>query len=384
LSRNELKRPAEFVVNQHNTDLNTASAALPLKVVATQANALHTFTLDRPHALNALDNEMCRIFSAAIPKIARNPDIYIVALLSSSPKAFCAGGDVIALSDAAKADIETAKRYLREECALNWLLECFSKPTVSFIDGLCMGSGVGLTAYNTHRIAGENFKWAMPETKIGLFPDVGIARLLAKMPWPIGLYLGLTGRSIGRADARWLGLVTHCISSAQFESILTKLQHAQPVDPLLDGLNEKVESGDLQADLSQIRDHFSEPTLDKIFRSLANADAKGSEWATKTLNDLRRCSPISLEITLRHIQSALEFDIRQTLVEDYRLAARCLENHDFHEGVRAFLRDKDHTPAWLPERYEDVISGVIDSYFAPLPDGDLELPLRTEMQAARV
>ena len=144
------------------------------------------------------------IFSSEIPRVARNADIYIVALLSSSPRAFCAGGDVLKLTSEAKRDIESAKTYLRNEYSLNWLLECFSKPVVSFINGVCMGSGAGLTAYNTHRVAGENYKWAMPETKIGLFPDVGVANVLARMPWPIGLYLGLTGRAIGRADAQWL------------------------------------------------------------------------------------------------------------------------------------------------------------------------------------
>lgn len=374
----------EFLVNEHNIDLSAAPPVSPSKIIAAQSQALQTFTLDRPDSLNALDNEMCRTLSAAIPRIARNPDIYIVALLSSSPKAFCAGGDVLALSAAAKADIEVAKGYLRDEYSLNWLLECFSKPTVSFIDGFCMGSGAGLSAFNTHRIAGEKFKWAMPETKIGLFPDVGVARVLAKMPWPIGLYLGLTGRAIGRADAQWLGLVTHCISSNHYPSILSQLKDAVPVDPLLDGLNEVQEPGELQKERMQILDHFSEPTLDGIFRSLERAEVKGSEWATKTLAGLRNCSPISLEITLRHIKAALGFDIRQTLIEDYRLAVRCLENHDFHEGVRALLRDKDGKPTWTPGRYEDIVPDILDSYFAPLPEGDLELPLRTEMQGARV
>jgi enoyl-CoA hydratase len=371
-------------VNEHNSDIRTAAPTQPLKVVAAQTRALQTFTLNRPLSLNALDNEMCRALSSAIPRVARNPDIYIVALVSSSPKAFCSGGDVLALSAAAKNDLATAKSYLRDEYSLNWLLECFSKPTVSLIDGLCMGSGAGLTAFNTHRVAGENYKWAMPETKLGLFPDVGIARVLAKMPWPVGLYLGLTGRSIGRADAQWLRLVTHCISSSHFEAILSGLADAQPVDPLLDGLNEKLEPGDVQKDLGHINEHFSEPTLDGIFRSLARADAKGSEWAKRTLAGLRRCSPISLAITLRHIQAALCFDIRQTLIQDYRLAVRCLENHDFHEGVRAILREKDGNPVWKPERYEDLVTDVIDEYFTPLPDGDLELPQRNEMQAARV
>ncbi|WP_423414356.1 enoyl-CoA hydratase/isomerase family protein [Hyphomicrobium sp. B1] len=371
-------------MNEPKIAINTATPMQAEKIVAAQTQALQTFTLDRPSSLNALDNEMCRALLSAIPRVARNPDVYIVALVSSSPKAFCAGGDVVALSAAAKSDIATAKSYMRDEYSLNWLLECFSKPTVSFIDGLCMGSGAGLSAFNTHRIAGENFKWAMPETKIGLFPDVGIARVLAKMPWPIGLYLGLTGRSIGRADAQWLRLVTHCISSSHFEDIRAKLADALPVDPLLDDLNQPQVPGDLQKERGHINEHFSEPTLDGIFRSLERAEAKGSEWAQRTLSGLRKCSPISLAITLRHIQNALRFDIRDTLIEDYRLAVRCLENHDFHEGVRALLRDKDGKPVWQPARYEDVAADIVEGYFKPLPEGDLELPSRVEMQAARV
>lgn len=371
-------------MNEHNIAINTAAPVQAEKIIAAQTRALQTFTLDRPMSLNALDNDMCRMMQAALPRIARNPDVYIVALVSSSPKAFCAGGDVVALSAAAKADLSTAKGYLRDEYSLNWLLECFSKPTVSFINGICMGSGAGLTAFNTHRIAGENYKWAMPETKIGLFPDVGIARVLAKMPWPIGLYLGLSGRSIGRADAQWLKLVTHCIASSHFDEIRSKLTDAQPVDPLLDGLNEQQEPGDLQKERGQIIEHFSEPTLEGIFQSLARADAKGSEWAKRALHGLRSCSPVSLAITHRHIQNALRFDIRQTLIEDYRLGVRCLENHDFHEGVRALLRDKDGKPNWTPARFEDLTADLLESYFAPLPEGDLELPSRTEMQAARV
>jgi enoyl-CoA hydratase len=371
-------------VSEHNTQITTTSSAPESKIAVQRSGALQMFTLTRPHVLNAFDDEMCRILSAEIPRVARNADIYIVALLSGSPRAFCAGGDVLALTSEAKRDIESAKTYLRNEYSLDWLLECFSKPSVSFINGVCMGSGVGLTAYNTHRVAGENYKWAMPETKIGLFPDVGVAHVLAKLPWPIGLYLGLTGRAIGRADAQWLGLVTHCIASARFGEILAGLSEAEPVDPILDGLNEIQEIGLLQKEKGLIEDHFSAPTLKEIFQSLAKAEATGSEWARAVLADLRRCSPLSLAITYRHICSARTLDIRQTLIEDYRLAVRCLENHDFHEGVRAALRDKDGQPKWRPARYEDVSPDLIEPYFAPLGEHDLALPSRKDMQAARV
>lgn len=372
-------------MNEHSSQISPKATVAPdQKVIIGRAQALRTFTLNRPRVLNALDEDMCRALSDELPAIARNPDVYIVALLSSSPKAFCAGGDVLALTDEARRDIESARAKFRTEYTLNWLLECFSKPTVSFIDGICMGSGAGLTDYNTHRVAGENYKWAMPEVKIGLFPDVGIAHRLARLPWPIGLYLGLTSRAIARDDAQWLGLATHCITSSQFAKILEKLADAEPVDPMLDGLNEIQGEGPLQKDMGLIRDHFSHATLTEIFASLAKAEASGSVWARETLTGLCKSSPVSLAITDRHIRAARTLDIRETLIEDYRLAVRCLEDPDFSEGVRAALRDKDGSPRWAPARFEDITADIIEKYFAPLGEGELNLPSRAEMQAARV
>jgi enoyl-CoA hydratase len=358
-----------------------ASKTSDVKIIAERTQALRSFTLNRPQALNAFDGEMCAILSDALPVIARDPDTYIVALLSSSPKAFCAGGDVLALTAETR---DNAKAILRREYALNWLFECFSKPVVSFIDGVCMGSGAGLTAYNTHRVAGENYKWAMPEVKIGLFPDVGIASVLARLPWPVGLYLGLTGRIIRRDDAQWLGLVTHCIAASEFPGIRARLADAIPVDPLLDALHAPQPEGPVQKDLEQIQAHFSHATLKDIFQSLAGAERTGSEWARDTLQGLRKSSPISLAITDRHIRNARTLDIRQTLIADYRLAVRCLEGTDFAEGVRALLRDKDGAPEWSPAQFEDITSGIVEKYFAPLDGDEFDLPLRSEMQAARV
>jgi enoyl-CoA hydratase len=377
---NNRTRNLESPLNEHQAHIITQEP----KIEVLRSGALQKFTLNRPHVLNAFDDEMCTIISSEIPRVARNADVYIGALLSSSPRAFCAGGDVLKLTSEAKRDIESAKTYLRNEYSFNWLLECFSKPVVSFIDGACMGSGAGLTAYNTHRIAGENYKWAMPETKIGLFPDVGIANVLARLPWPIGLYLGLTGRAIGRADAQWLKLATHCITSAHFPEILAKLADAEPVDPMLDGLNEIQEMGPLQKEAGQIQDHFSRDTLPEIFGSLTTAEASGCEWAKTAVADLRKCSPLSLAISDRHIRSARSLDIRETLIQDYRLAVRCLGDHDFAEGVRAALRDKDGRPIWQAARFEEISPELVDSYFAPLGEQELDLPSRTEMQAARV
>ena len=364
--------------------LQNPAATPETKVVVRRTGALVTFELNRPDALNAFDDDMRAIMSESIPRVARNPDVYIVALTSASPKAFCAGGDVKALTRKAREDLGLVKGYFRNEYSLDWLLECFSKPSVSFINGLCMGSGAGLTCYNTHRIAGENYKWGMPETAIGLFPDVGVAYVLARMPWPMGLYLGLTGRTVGRADAVWLGLATHAIDAEHHADIRARLADCECVDPLLDGLHEPLAAGPLQAEQAMIEDFFGGGSLPEIFERLRSAQGASREWAEKTLADFAKKSPLSLAITDRHIRSARQLDLRQTLIQDYRLAVRCLEGHDFYEGVRAALIDKDQRPKWKPARLEDVTTDMVAAYFAPLPEGDLELASRSEMQAARV
>lgn len=356
----------------------------PPKVEVRRNGALVQFILNRPKALNAFDDDMCRVLATEIPIIARNPDVYIVALTSSSGKAFSAGGDVKALIAEERRQLNGARLIFAAEYHLNWLIECFSKPTISLIDGICMGSGVGLTAYNTHRVAGENYKFAMPETAIGLFPDVGAAYVFAHLPWPVGLYLGLTGRAIGRRDAHWLGLVTHCISSARFPGILAALADAEPVDPMLDGFHEDEPAGPLQNDAAMIGDFFGSGSLDEIMRRLAAATGVAQSWALATHGDLLKRSPTSLRITDRHIRSARTLDLRQTLIQDYRLACRCLAGADFREGVRAMLVDKDGAPKWQPATLCEVTPDMIAHYFAPLEGEELMLPTRKEMQVARV
>ncbi len=182
----------------------------------------------------------------AFPRWSRDPEIYAVVIRSSSPRAFCAGGDVRELAEWGSKRRPEAIKSLAAEYALNWLLECFMKPTVSLMDGVVVGSGVGISLYGTHRVAGERYSFAMPETGIGLFPDVGVSWAFARMPDAIGMYLGLTGRAIGRADAYRLGLATHCIPASRFEEIRAGLADADPVDPLLDGRHEDPGRGELR------------------------------------------------------------------------------------------------------------------------------------------
>jgi enoyl-CoA hydratase len=357
------------------------------KVVVDRQGALLALTLNRPQVLNAFDDEMRQVFATEVQRTSGNADIYAVILQSASPKAFCAGGDVRAIVAAAARDMTLARSYFAGEYSLNWQLDCFSKPVISLIDGICMGSGAGLTLYNTHRVAGEGYKFAMPETAIGLFPDVGVAHPLAQLPWPLGLHLGLTGRAIDRADAHWLGLATHCIPAAHFPEIVAKVSDAEPIDPILDGLHEKQSPGLLQRDKPMIEDLFSAGSIQDIISVLEGARGAGAEFAKVTLSDLRKRSPLALAITDEHIRSARKMDLRETLIQDYRLAVRCLAGNDFKEGVRAALIDKDGAPRWQHARVEDVTEDEVASYFAPLgtPMGgdDLVLRPRVEMQGRR-
>jgi enoyl-CoA hydratase len=201
------------------------------------------------------------------------------------------------------------------------------------------------------------------------------------MPDSIGMYLGLTGRSIGAADALRLGLLTHCIPAARFDEIKTALADTWPVDPLLDERHVQAGEGELAPYRNLIADCFSAPTVEEIFARLKEA---GSDWSQLVLKDLSSRSPTSLKVTHRHIRDAAALDLRQTLMLDYRLACRFLDGHDFYEGVRAALIDKDGKPRWSPARLEDVTEAMLEDYFAPMGDGELVLPTRKEMQAARV
>lgn len=345
------------------------------------------FILDRARALNALNNRMKSALADAVPEIARNPDIYCVIWRSESERAFCAGGDVRELIRLAEQDRAGARQSLADEYALNWLLDCFSKPTVALLNGFVMGSGAGLAQYATHRVAGENYGFAMPETAIGFFPDVGVAHILAGLPDHTGIYLGLTGRTIDRADAFALGLVTHCIDAGQFTTIQQQLADAQTVDPLLDGRHVDPGPPPLAPFREIINATFCAEQVEEIVDRLQKAKGRGAEadrWIDGVISDLLSRSPTALKVTLRHLLGSRRRGLRETLIADYRLGCHFLDSEDLHEGVRAVLVDKDAAPTWRPALLSEITEAMVDRYFAEPEDGDLQLLTRDEMQAARV
>lgn len=339
--------------------------------------------LDRPEAHNALTIAMRAEMTAAVATLSRDPLLYVIIMRSAVPPAFSVGGDVREMTGLAARDLAAARQGLADELKLCWLMECLWKPTVSFIDGRVMGTGVGISLYNTHRVAGENYRFSMPETQIGYFPDCGVAHAFARMPHAIGLYLGLTGHELGPADAYALGLVTHCISAAGFGEIEARLADADPIDPLLDDAHLDPGPSPLLANAAAIERVFTAPSLHEIVRRLEASGAPDEEFRAKTVAALRARSPIALAVTDRLIRNARDLDVRGCLIQDYRLAYRFAELADFREGVRAFLIDKDGKPRWQPARVEDVTEGQVLSYFAPLGADELALETRGELQARR-
>ena len=271
-------------------------------VAIVRDGALARIVLQRQTALNALTTAMRASIAEAIPRLARDASLYCIAFESANPKAFSSGGDVRELVTWAKAEPERARAAFADEYRLNWVLECFSKPTMSLMDGMVMGSGVGITLYNTHRVAGAGYLFAMPETAIGLFPDVGASHTLSRLPGEVGTYLALTGRSIGRAEAYALGLVTHCIDAAEYPGILEALADAQPIDPLLDDLHRDPGASELSAHADLIRTCFAGDTVEGIVARLTEAAAAMNEFAQGVLDDLGTRSPTSLKITLRQMR----------------------------------------------------------------------------------
>jgi enoyl-CoA hydratase len=341
-------------------------------------------TLDRGGALNALNAPMLALLADAYAGVSRDANVYVVVLKSADPKAFSAGGDVVAMSQAYQRDPALVRSWLAAEYALNWRHECFSKPTVALINGVAVGSGVGISAYATHRVAGERYRFAMPETAIGFFPDVGMAHVLARLPHRIGLYIGLTGLAINRADAYALGLVTHALKADTFAEVEEELADAQPVDVVLDSRHEHPGPSTLMAHAELIEACFAGNRVEDIIANLRSQSGPGHEFAEATADTLAKRAPLALQVTLRHITEAAALDLRQTLQVDYRLACRFLADNDFHEGVRAALIDKDHAPRWSPAALVDATRHRVDDYFATMPGEELNLPLRQEMQSMRV
>ena len=325
--------------------------------------SLGLLTLDRPQALNALTHGMINAIAGQLQAWAGDNTIKTVAIRGAGSRAFCAGGDIRAVQQAALCGHpEQGAALLRDEYRMNALIGAYPKPYVALLHGITMGGGAGISVHGRTRLADASLDFAMPETGIGFIPDVGSSYFLSRLPDRIGLYLGLTGARIGLGDALDAGLVTHGVAAANFDAVL---------DALADGRNFasftfKPGPGPLRAHRGRIAAIFSASSVEAILERL---DRDGSDFAQGAARTIRTRSPTSLKLVLRQLHEAGQLDLRQCLAMEFRLAARLLQSHDFCEGVRAALVDKDKNSHWQPSSLAAVRN--LDSYFALLKDEEL-------------
>jgi enoyl-CoA hydratase len=333
-------------------------------------------TLNRPKALNALSHTMVKALAEALAAWANDPRIERVVIRGAGERAFCAGGDIRAVYELGKAGSPHQTDFFADEYRLNTAIKRYPKPYVALVDGISMGGGVGVSAHGSHIVASEKIMFAMPETGIGFFPDVGASYLLPRMPGRTGLYAALTSARLDLADCMWAGLATHAVGSAAMPDALDRATTAADLDAALAeiALAPGPSPSRLAADRERIDRAFEATDVGEILRNLDTAPEADAAWAAATAKTIRTKSPTSLEITFHELKRAAGRSFEDCMRLEFRIVCRILEGHDFYEGVRAVVIDKDNRPRWDPPSLADVDITGIEAHFAMPPGGDLELP----------
>jgi len=330
-------------------------------------------TLNRPQALNALTFDMAGQLDKKLILWAKDPAIAAVIIMGAGDRAFCAGGDIKAVAvEAKQGGGNISRKFFREEYTLNHRIFAFPKPYVSLINGIVMGGGKGLSAHGSHRVVTENVLFAMPETSIGFFPDVGGGYFLPRCPGQTGVYLALTSKRIKAFDTLYIGFATHFVPAAKIDSLRGEIiRSPQDLPSLLEKFSEPppVES-EITPYREKIDRYFAHDHVEEILRDL---EKDSSPWAVETLSVMNTMSPTSLKIALRQIRLGATMSFAEVMTMEYRLSQACLSRHDFYEGVRAALIDKDRQPKWQPATVGDVSDSDIEACFQSLGSQDLVL-----------
>jgi enoyl-CoA hydratase len=335
-------------------------------------------TLNRPRALNALSLDMCRALHQGLARWQADPDVRAVLIKGAGERAFCAGGDLRWLYQVLTSQgVETALEFYALEYAMNARLNHFTKPYVALLDGIVMGGGVGVSVHGSHRVVTERTVFAMPETGIGFFPDVGATYLLPRLRGALGMYLGLTGARLNAADCVWARIGSCYVLSERLDALEDALVGADlmadahgAADRLVAGFRADPGPPPLAEVIDRIDSCYGRKDLGAALKALGD-EATG--WGEAQLEQLSSKSPTSLAVTFRQLQEGAALDFDDAMRLEYRLVPRFLAGHDFREGVRALIIDKEGRPEWRPKRLEDVAAADAEAYFRPLPGGDLQL-----------
>jgi enoyl-CoA hydratase len=336
------------------------------ELIVRREGAAGFLSLNRPKAIHALTAGMVEAMSAALLAWRDDDSVKAVIIDHSEGRGFCSGGDINLLRNSVLNDSgETGRQFFYREYQLNHLLFTYPKPVVAFMDGITMGGGVGISQPAAFRVATENTRFAMPETGIGLFPDVGGGWYLSRLPGRLGQFLGLTGARLDGAECLWAGLATHYLPADQLAEAKERIVHGHDVAQVLAALSVTSPEPRIAGNAQAITRHFASDRFEDIIASLGADD---SEWAAKELATLRTKSPQTCKVGLRQLAEAEWLDtFAANMVLEYRIASRVLVLPDFAEGVRAVIVDKDNAPKWNPATPEGVTEDLLDAIFAPLP-----------------
>jgi len=344
------------------------------EVIARIEGGVGRLTLNRPGALHALNTGMCEIMTETLLAWRGDPAVTAILLDHSGERGFCAGGDIRMLAESGASDGVQARRFFFTEYRLNDLLHRYPKPVVAIMDGVTMGGGVGLSMPAKYRVATERITFAMPETGIGLFPDVGGGWYLPRLPGKTGLWLALTGARLKATDCLELGIATHVVDSAATGALKAAIVgEPHRIEALLSDHPANVAEAPIRAHRETIDRLFAGETVEAIFGALAS---DGGDWAGEQLKSLKTKSPQTLKVAHRQLRlGAGMASFAENMAMEYRIGARVVARHDFIEGVRAVIVDKDNAPRWSPETIEGVSEAMLDEIFLPLPPDQEWTPL---------
>lgn len=333
-------------------------------------------SLNRPSALHALTLDMVHAMTDILVKWQTSKKVKCVIIDHAEGRGFCAGGDIAFLRNSALNDAgKSGRQFFHDEYQLNHLLFTYPKPVVTFMDGITMGGGVGISQPARFRVATENTRFAMPETGIGLFPDVGGGWYLSRLEGRVGQFLALTGARIAGPGCLALGLASHYVPGEALAEAKARIsvEDVERIDGILGTLAVTPPPSKIVETLFQINRHFASDRFEDI---LASLDADESDWAMREAATLRSKSPQTCKVALRQLAESVKLqDFADNMAMEYRIASRVLTRPDFAEGVRAVIVDKDNAPKWDPAQPEDVTDALLDTIFAPLPDDEEWKPL---------
>ena len=344
------------------------------EIITRIQNGVGRITLNRPRAIHALNRAMCETMIATLLNWRDDAAVRSVLVDHTGERGFCAGGDIRMIAESGAGDGVDARAFFKAEYRLNALMFGYPKPITAIVDGIVMGGGVGISEPADIRIATERTTYAMPETGIGLYPEVGGGWFLPRLPGQTGVWIGLTGARLKAADTVALGIHTHFVPSEGVEALKADLL-AEPADPAAVAARHAGDAGSAPLAIHRevIDRLFAFDTVEEIFAAL---DADGSDWAAAQRATLKTKSPTSLKVTLRHIREgakAASFD--DNMAVEYAVSGRIGATHDFQEGVRTVIVDKDNAPKWSPADVSDVQAATLDALFAPLAENEKWTPL---------